>query len=447
MRVFKTIPLSLSCALLTSALLTSALLAGCARDTNDSRAMASSSGIQGRMGVLATAVPGAAALAQLPAAAGRVVQVVERRYADGLAQNIILEGGRATRGENRIEVALRQKPEGATATDNLVPLPATSDVAIASEIEARFAGMRMETVNILLQNRYGPYGMAAGRSANGERCIYAWQWIDDIADPGKSGTPGLASALISPPQPASLRVRLCRSGASADQIAALINDLVIGDRRGQAHLPVLGIAGGGGDALTAASGGQANARSFAGYQLPAAETFAASEPRHLGRHRASRKPLRHASHRRARAQRQLAQQQPDAYAPQPQAYVQVPQAYPSQPNALQPPPEAQRPRAYAPPDARISPAGQAYGLRFSPPVAAPPMAAVASAIPHPLDPSLPARAYRGPQGSAAQVLRPASGLFAPGTTMPLTALGQAAPVQPPQGGRLQREPVNPGAGI
>ena len=445
MRVFQTIAVMMACA----------MSAGCARDTTDARAMAQGPGLQGRMAVVATAVPIAAAVAMLPAAAGRIVQVAERRYADGLAQDIILEGSRSTRGENRIEVAMRLKPEGATTSDNLVPLAKTSDVAIASEIEARFPGMHMETVNVLLQNRYGPYGMAAGRSGTGERCIYAWQSMGDIADPGKAGTPGLASALISPPQPATLRVRLCRSGVSADQLAALINGLVIGDRSGQAHLPVLEIADGGGDALTAASGGRANARPFAGYQLPAADPFEPGEPRRIARRQASRKPLRHAGHRR-RVQRQLAQEQPDAYAPQPQPYLQQPQAYAPQPY-LQPPqayapqpyvvrpqPDVQRPRAYAPPNARMNPAEQAYGLRQS---YIQPQVAVASAIPHPLDPSLPARAYRGPQGAGAQALRPATGFAAPGTTMPIPALGQAAPVQPPQGGRLQREPVNPGAGI
>ena len=435
------------------------LLSGCARQASDSSAMAPAGSFQGRAAGLATAVPAGSALALLPSGAGRIVQVAERRYSDGLAQDIILEGGRSTHGENRIEVAMRLTPDGETLTDNLVPLARTSDVAIASEIETRFPGMRMEIVNVLLQNRHGPYGMAAGRGSNGERCIYAWQWIDDIRNTGGSASQSLASALLSPPQPASLRVRLCRAGASADQLAALVNDLVLGGR-GRRQLPVLGAAGGGGDALSAANGGMASGQDFAGYQLPAASSSEASAP---GR-RASRKPVRLARQHRHQGQRQLAlqpqdyapqpQPQPQAYAPQPQAYAPQPQAYAPQPQpqayAPQPQPQAYggqppvqvRPVVEMQPQANPAPQARIQQMPYAPPQIAP-----APAMRRPLDPSLPARAYRGPQGASAQELRTAPRSGGPASNGPVAAMQQLPAAQTAPGGRLQRDPVNPGAGI
>ena len=400
-------------------------MAGCARQVPESIALAPAGGFQGRAGI-ATAVPSGSALALLPASAGRIVQVAERRYSDGLAQDIILEGGRSTHGENRIEIAMRLSPDGESVTDNLVPLAKASDVAIASEIETRFPGMRMEIVNVLLQNRHGPYGMAAGRSSNGERCIYAWQWIEDIRNTGAPASQSLASALLSPPQPASLRVRLCRAGASADQLAALVNDLVLGGR-GRSQLPVLGGTGGGGgggDALSAANGGMAPGQDFAGYQLPAASSFEAGAPSR----RASRKPVRHAMQHRHKRQRQLALAAPP-YALQPQAYGgQLPiQARPGV--EMQPQP---------------NPAPQAYNQQMP---YAPPQIASAPAMQRPLDPSLPARAYRGPQGAAAQDLRPSARIAGPASNGPDAAMQHLPPAQPAPGGRLQRDPVNPGAGI
>ena len=407
-------------------------VSGCARDTRDYRASALGNGYAPAQGGIANPVASSSAAAMLSPAAGRVVQVSERRYADGLSQEIVLAGDRTSRGENRIDVSLRLAPQGDQVYDNLIPMQKPSDADIASELETRFPGMDMQPVNVLLQNRYGPYGLAAGKRGNGERCIYAWQWIDDASAPASPRNSTLARAILSQPQPVSVRVRLCRTGASADQLASLVEGIAIGAGMGNRQLPVLGQYGGSNDALSAAggTGGQA----FAGYQMPQVLDPIAPEPRQRVvthyRHRVA------GNHRRrtyaARRQAQPAQEpqyayQPQSYAPpQPQAYAPVqPQMQLQRPVAAQfgqPQPYFAQPQQFAAP---------AY---LQTPAAAP-------SAPHPLDQGLPPQAYAGPNGTNRPPVR-----IIPLTATPGGAVYNAPPA-PAGAGRLLRDPVVSGPGV
>ena len=405
-------------------------MASCARESRDYRVLGSS--YAPAQGGLANPVPASSAAAMLSPSAGRVVQVSERRYTDGVSQEIVLAGDSGSHGENRIDVSLRLSPQGDQVYDNLIPMQKPSDGDIASELEARFPGMDMQPVNVLLQNRYGPYGLAAGKRGNGERCIYAWQWIDDASTPASPRNSTLARAVLSQPQPVSLRVRLCRTGISADQLGGLVESIAIGAGIGNRQLPVLGQYGGGNDALSAASGigGQA----FAGYQMPQVLDTAAQEPRQrvVTRYR-TRTVTRH-NHRRyaVQPQAQPAQEQQPAYQPQQYAPAQ-PQAYaPAQPQQYYAPVQPQRPVAaqfgqpqpYAP---------QAY---MPQPMAAP-------AAPHPLDQALPPQAYAGPEGANRPPVR-----VIPLNGTPNGAAFGAPPAAAPAGtGRLLRDPVVSGPGV
>ena len=348
--------------------------------------------------VTAVAVPAASAAATLPQTAGRIVQVSERRYKDGLAQEIVLAGERNQRGENRIDISFQLQPESEQLRDNAIKLHRPDEIRIARELEERFPDVAMATVPVLLQNGYGPYGLAAGLRGN-ERCIYAWQWIDDAGN--VTGRPGNAvSAIFTGPTPVSVRIRLCRSGVSADQLASLVNELVIGGVRRAPGAPVSP----GGDALSAAGGGAA----FDGYRLPRSGAVAAPLPANDGfvarpvPRRIAHHAKRHRVARRRHGQEAVYNEPPQYYAPQSQAYVAPPQqATPAQPQQL-----------YAPPVYAPQPAGR-----------------------RPLDPSLPPQAYRGPA-------RPEAARIAPqqqsGAQQP-AAPGPAQAGDPL--GRLQRDPA------
>ena len=171
-----------------------------------------------------------AAFVRLPSGAGQIVSVRERRYVNGASQQIILDGESVKGMENRIDISVQTQAEGGRG-DIYVPISPPSESGINAEIADRFPNVSMQVTERPLANSYGPYGLAIGRLGNGARCVYAWQWIDDLnsARPGQvnllqrlSMTSGTASA------PASIRVRVCRKDVSVDQLAGYITQMVIG---------------------------------------------------------------------------------------------------------------------------------------------------------------------------------------------------------------------------
>jgi Cellulose biosynthesis protein BcsN len=162
-----------------------------------------------------------AAVASLPVSAGRVVQVREKRFWNGLYQEVTFAPDPDNRGENGIDFAV--ETERSRGDRKLaVPIARPTEASIRSEIEARFPGASMQIVNQRHLNPYGEFGLAIGRMSDGARCIYAWQWIDDVH---LNGTVTLRTGDEADPNlvsPASLRVRLCRLNTSVDDLVALV---------------------------------------------------------------------------------------------------------------------------------------------------------------------------------------------------------------------------------
>lgn len=237
----------------------------------------------------------APAVAALPSAAGRVVGVRERRLANGLFQRVTLAGDPGVRGENAIEVTIRSEAEGA-ATQNLVELPSDASDVVEAELERRFPGMTMRIQDVVLRNAYGPYGLAVGASGR-TACVYMWQSIDNLDGSLRR------SHIVVQPREASLRVRLCRSGVSANQLAQWAGAVVV-DVAGAAPLSrSADLSSDGRDALADARSqghdGVSSGARFAGYAAPppAAEPVrAAQAPRP-----ASRTQIRAAARRRSPA--------------------------------------------------------------------------------------------------------------------------------------------------
>ncbi|MBV1705913.1 MAG: cellulose biosynthesis protein BcsN [Hyphomicrobiales bacterium] len=213
----------------------------------------------------------ASALAALPATAGRVLTVDETRYSNGISQKIILAGGLHGYGSNEIDIRVRLSADPTGTAPDPITLPAGDDVSIASELADMFPHIAMHDVPVLLQNRYGPYGLAAGKSTHGETCIYAWQSYDNFGHRNHAAPASLVSGFVAPLEPATIRVRLCQNGVSADALGGLMNELYLSGSGGSVQPTLVnpqidrspGISA---DALgptdVAASGG------FSGYRMP-----------------------------------------------------------------------------------------------------------------------------------------------------------------------------------
>ncbi len=136
-----------------------------------------------------------------------VVAVLQRTYQNGISQEIALSTASLTSGQNAFYASLLNN----TASNMEIPetlslLPLTPD-RIEREMEERIPGVAMQTSLVYVQNKFGPFGFATGRSASGDLCLYAWQQIE----PDKP-------VILVPGGAISVRLRLCDADASVDQL-------------------------------------------------------------------------------------------------------------------------------------------------------------------------------------------------------------------------------------
>jgi hypothetical protein len=161
----------------------------------------------------AVAVDPSRALVMLPVGGPPILNVTQRNYDNAIAQTISLATRGGALGENAIDVAFltaADVPDDTAVEGRLLSSASIEDFAIAREMEERLPGIAMTPGAIYVQNRYGPFGYAFGRSATGDGCLYVWQRIasgDSLFRP--------QSGLVS------IRLRICEPGASETALLRL----------------------------------------------------------------------------------------------------------------------------------------------------------------------------------------------------------------------------------
>ncbi len=167
----------------------------------------------------------------LPEGAGKVLRVREKQYSNGTRQEIIIATDKGTYGENVIDVHIRTAEASAKHTTPLTIGP-PSENGIRNEILSRFPDVPMNIVTRPIRNALGPFGLAIGKHPGGARCVFAWQWIEDLreATPGTSGIAKMNALVAGKTLAASVRIRLCRSDSTVDQLASQLEGLQIGSR-------------------------------------------------------------------------------------------------------------------------------------------------------------------------------------------------------------------------
>ncbi|MCX8253832.1 hypothetical protein RHAL1_00352 [Beijerinckiaceae bacterium RH AL1] len=154
------------------------------------------------------------AFVTLPSELGRMTAIHDSTFADGVRQEIVLDGGGAGLPRNTLIVLARTFSQ--PTLDDAVPLAKPTEGEIRGEISAAFPRVAMRVVERPSSNAYGPYGLAIGRAA-GARCVFFWQWVDADRMPPDAAVKG----------PLSIRATLCRSGSSFDAIAAALDRLAV----------------------------------------------------------------------------------------------------------------------------------------------------------------------------------------------------------------------------
>jgi hypothetical protein len=164
----------------------------------------------------------------LPEGAGALVRVKEKHFVNGTRQEIILAPDKGTYGENVIDVHLRTAEAG-TRQGNAMTIGPPSEGGIRNEILSRFPDVPMNIVTRPMRNALGPFGVAIGRHPSGSRCVFAWQWVENMSASGSGGGNILKmNALMGRGLATSIRIRLCRNDSTVDGLVAQIEGLQAG---------------------------------------------------------------------------------------------------------------------------------------------------------------------------------------------------------------------------
>jgi hypothetical protein len=169
--------------------------------------------------------PAAQPMAQLPAAAGEQIAVLQSNLQGPLTQKIVLQGDPATGGENRISVTVDLDEARRGEPDYNAPKP--TEERINKELDDNLPGIAMTISPNWVRNDFGPFGYAIGRAYGGVTCIYAWQWA-----PGQTlrliASPETQAAEASQPKyPTSVRVRLCKQGMGERELVELVHQMAV----------------------------------------------------------------------------------------------------------------------------------------------------------------------------------------------------------------------------
>ena len=159
----------------------------------------------------------------LPAGAGPLNSLTEKPYANGWRQSMSLDFKKVAGDWNDLAIDIRFEEGGRAGAK--IPMGPPSQDGVKREILARFSGTPMHIVGRPMSNALGPFGLAVGAAGN-IRCAFAWQWVEDLRG-SRSGEIG--GLLLSKATPASIRMRLCRAGVTADQLASWFEQLTLAD--------------------------------------------------------------------------------------------------------------------------------------------------------------------------------------------------------------------------
>jgi Cellulose biosynthesis protein BcsN len=152
-------------------------------------------------------VPATRAIVVPPPGGPSVVAVLQRTFQNGISQEIALSTASLTSGQNAFYASLLNNTASNMEIPETLSLPPLTPDRIEREMEERIPGVAMQTSLVYVQNKFGPFGFATGRSSRGDLCLYAWQQIE----PDKP-------AVLVPGGAISVRLRLCDADASVDQL-------------------------------------------------------------------------------------------------------------------------------------------------------------------------------------------------------------------------------------
>lgn len=114
----------------------------------------------------------------VPAAGGpAVVDVVQRDYSNAVEQKVSLFTSSTIPGQNYLSIQMYGPMEATLDGQSRLGFRPVHVSRLSSEMRQQIPGVAMRTSPLYLQNQYGPFGYAFGRSAAGDACLYGWQQL------------------------------------------------------------------------------------------------------------------------------------------------------------------------------------------------------------------------------------------------------------------------------
>jgi hypothetical protein len=141
-----------------------------------------------------------------------IVSVVETKRGNGVEQTLSLFTSSSVPGQNFLKIQLLgasgSNPDVGGSRYKMI-----GETAMSREAFRSVPGVAMVRNTTFLQNSYGPFAYASGRSRGGDTCIYGWQQIRSSMD---AQTQARNFGMIQ------VRLRLCDANASERQLLSVM---------------------------------------------------------------------------------------------------------------------------------------------------------------------------------------------------------------------------------
>ena len=176
------------------------------------------------------------AVLTLPSDAGKPGKLTEKQFVNGWRQSVSLDRAKVAGDWNDLSIDIQSEEPAASdmgASSGEMRLMKPTQDSVRREILARFPSVPMRIVTKPMYNALGPYGLAVGAGPGDMRCAYAWQWVGNLPAAARGEK---ANFFNNGEMAASIRMRLCRRGVTADRLAEWYEGLEIADRANVARI-------------------------------------------------------------------------------------------------------------------------------------------------------------------------------------------------------------------
>jgi hypothetical protein len=142
-----------------------------------------------------------------------ILNVVQHEFNNAVQQDIYLFTSAANSGQNFLEVTFFGPVGVDSDSKKGLGYASVRDSTIDRDMHRALPGVAMQRSGIYVQNNYGPFGYATGKSAQGDTCLYAWQQVRS-SDNARSGMLNRGTVQV--------RLRLCDSRATPEQLLRIM---------------------------------------------------------------------------------------------------------------------------------------------------------------------------------------------------------------------------------